>query len=104
MALKVDWLITTDNRVLISGLYDNQSASYVNDATISGQLADAAGATVGDAVSLSYIDSSDGNYAGNLPNSVSLTEGDVYTMTITITSGSYKKTIKLTGKAVYADE
>lgn len=171
--------ITSDNRVLISGLQDQVDDSYVNDATISMTLyecslrknldrsaaTDEGGGLVGfpitahgfatgdyfylhgdstyngeyqvDASSttnlvvatatysaktfngkeiaakavanarglaLSYISASNGNYAGNIPDTVKLIDQDLYFIMVTITdTNGNVLTIRDTWQAVYDD-
>lgn len=79
----------SDNLVSLTGLFDIVSNAYVNNATVQGVLTDSAGATV-TTITLTYVASSNGNYQGLLPASVTaaLEIGPMYQMTITATSGS----------------
>jgi hypothetical protein len=97
------WWIDTDNCVQITGLKDVVTDQYVNDATVTGVLTDKNGNTVTGAGSLSfeYISGSNGNYAGEIPSTVTLTEGEQYTLTITAMGGGFKLTVKITRRSAY---
>ena len=95
--------ITSDTQVYITGLYNESTSAYVSNATVSCAITNWADTAVGSAFSLTYVTSSNGNYQGTAPSSLSLSEGRVYTLTITVTSGSTTKTIRLKATAQYAD-
>ncbi len=99
------WHISTDQLVTLTGLYDNTGDVYVNDATVSCQLTDKDGENVGSSFALSYDTASDGNYSGTMPSSVTslLTEGQAYTLTCTVTSGTTTMTIKREGFGINYD-
>lgn len=71
--------IGSDNTLKVDALRDVDDA-YVNDATVAGQVKDAAGVNVGSSISLSYVAASNGNYRGILDSTVSanLVAGNVY--------------------------
>lgn len=83
--------IGSDRTVLLSGLYDNVSAAYQNDATVTGVLSQS-GTTVY-SFSLSYVSSSDGNYRGTIPatTTADLVAGQRYTVRVTATATSGNK-------------
>ena len=64
--MATNWWLDSDNRIELTGLTDQSDDSYVNDATVTGQLKTRAGVNQGSAVTLSYIAASDGNYAGTV--------------------------------------
>ena len=74
--------INTDTLIRVDKLKNENTGSYVNDATVVMTLyEDEAGATaVSGATSLQfeYVTSSDGRYHGNIPDSLSLVEGTIY--------------------------
>lgn len=82
--------IGNDNRLLLTGLQNKASGSYINDATPTVTLVDKDGADVSGAVgvALGYIASSSGNYAGTLPDTLSLTEYAHYTAKVTADAGA----------------
>lgn len=100
----VNWYITSDNTIYLNGLILEGEATYENDATVTGQLTDTAGANItGGGITFSYVASSNGQYKGILPDTLSLTRGTEYWLTITATAQSGEKlTIRLQGPAVYA--
>lgn len=68
----------------------SSNGSYVNDATVTMTLKTSAGATVSgaSALVLTYVTGSNGKYQGTLPYTLSLTNGETYTLEITgITGG-----------------
>jgi len=73
-----------DRHVPGSGLYDNSTESFVNDATVSFALKDSNGSAVsGASGSCTYVTDSDGVYEGVLEDGVSLTENATYYLEIT---------------------
>lgn len=73
--------ISSDNLVTVDGLTDEATGSYVNDATVTAKLTtDSAGVSTvsGSSITLSYVAASDGKYRGEMPYTVSLTEGTTY--------------------------
>lgn len=87
------WL-TTDNVIHIIGLKDKVLNTFINNATITATLKDANDVDVPGAVGLSlpYIAASDGEYAGQIPYTVSLTDNAQYTAVITIIGSGYRTT------------
>ena len=78
-----------DCYVLLDGLYDNLSASYVNDASCSAVLKDSDGDTI-KTVTCNYESASNGKYEGTIlaADTADLTENAWYTITVTATSGA----------------
>lgn len=107
MSSDIRWYITTDNLVVLEGLHNSLDKVYVNDAIITGVLADKDGTTVtgAESITFTYLAASNGKYTGNIPDTLSLTEGDMYTLTLTITATidgtGYKATKKIDGPAEY---
>ena len=79
--------------------------AYLDDATVTGALTTQAGVAVTGASSLSfdYLTGSPGHYVTTLPDTLTLTEGTTYVLTITATSaaGAVLNT-RLQGVAQYA--
>ena len=100
---KINFFIGEDLTVAIAGLRDGYDDSYLNSATITAQLKDAAGDDVGAAATLSYQATTDGNYKGVIDAAITalMTENRTYHIDITIASGAYDGLRRLTGTAVY---
>jgi hypothetical protein len=91
--------VASDNLIWLLGLIDNnaQPPAYVNTATVSAQVSDLAGNTVGSPVTLANvvgsvtvnlpngqtITSPNGNYRGQLPFATPLIDGTTYKLTVT---------------------
>lgn len=96
--------LNSDNELYLLGLTDLLTGSYVTTATVSATVKTLSGTTIG-TVTLSYVSgsltvsqpngltqtSAGGNYRGQLPYSTSLTEGAVYNIVVTATSGSNQR-------------
>jgi len=97
--------ISTDTVVYVQGLHDVVSKSYDNGATITAALADADGTAVtgATAINVAYVAASDGDYAGEVQNTVTLVEDAWYTITLTIAGTSYTTTMKLRRQAKYKE-
>lgn len=65
-----------------TGLRLGPTSPYKNDATITATVRQADGSVLGTPVTLAYVASSNGDYAGTLPASVTaaMVEGSVYTI------------------------
>ncbi len=85
--------VGNDHIVWVRGLYDRKLGSYVNDATVSLQVYDAAGATVGGASAAAYVAASNGVYVGDIDDAVTdlLVRGRDYDIVATITASSGRK-------------
>ena len=96
------WL-ETDNVIRVRGLKDEVSGSYINDAVITATLYDSSDVEVPGAanISIPYVAGTDGDYAGEIPSTVSLTEGASYTTKVTITGNGYKTTYTIVRRAKY---
>lgn len=68
-----------------SGLYDNNTGQFVNDATVTFQLYESDGTTAvsGASGTCSYVTGSQGCYSGVLEDGTSLTENSTYYLQIT---------------------
>lgn len=106
--MPLDIYITTDNRVKLTGLHDPAYASthasyYVNDATVTFLLKDSTDTNTvsGTSITLSYITSSDGDYAGSFPSTVTLTDGTNYYARATISRSGQDVLIRKLCRATY---
>src|SRR4051812_28561200 len=61
------WKLLTDPAIVIDKLRLSADGSYVNTATVTGQLYDGDGEAVGSEIAFVYETSSDGKYTGVLP-------------------------------------
>lgn len=85
--------IDSDNLVTVDALYDNAAAAYVNDATVTMTLKDRAGTEVSGEtwpVTLSYVSGSNGKYQGTLSDTLTLSRGKTYEVTISVNGGAGK--------------
>lgn len=90
------------NLLIYDGLVNGDTGAYVNDATITGTLKDAAGADIGGVgvswpVNLTYDGGAKGRYRAELPDTLAVAEGDVGTAEYAIadSTGTLKKTVSL---------
>ncbi len=81
-----DLLVGNDELIQMNGLYDQQAATYVNDATVSLQIKTMAGVNVGAAITMSYVASSNGVYVGSIEEDASIVVGTSYLLVITVTA------------------
>lgn len=94
--------IDSANRILLTGLYDNEDAAYNNTATVTINFYTMASVLVAGPITFSYIASSNGNYSAILPYSVSLTDGTEYEAIGVIDAGADgQHKFKLRVRAVY---
>ena len=95
--------LATDSCIRVRNLRDVVTAAAINDATIVATLYTAAGVAVSGAenIPLSYVASTNGDYAGEIPNAVSLTAGAEYYLLITLSGSGYKTTVRVTRTAAY---
>ena len=94
--------------VVLEGLKDDATGSYINSATITGQVRTSgdsitAGSRVGSTFSLSYIASSNGNYRGTFSaaDAASLTEGTTYWLWVSATNYTLRR---IACKAIYREK
>ncbi len=82
--------VNSDNLIQLDALTLAADDSYVNDATVTFTLKDADEAVVSgaSAISMGYVEDSDGKYQGTLQSTVSLSAGLKYLLDMTATSGS----------------
>ncbi len=84
-----------DTDLVVNGLTDDSTGSYINDATIVCNVTVAAsGATVAGGVNVSvpYVATSNGNYLGVLPSTASITAGVTYNLVFTASNYGLKMT------------
>lgn len=98
--------ITTDNVVHVRGLKDMVTGVYINDATITATLyTDADVAVAGaDGISVAYVTGTDGDYAGQIPDTITITDGSEYYVEVTITGNTFVTTVRITRDAGYRTE
>jgi len=77
--------VDNDNAIRLDRLKNALTDAFVNNATVSAQLKNAAGASVGSAVTLTYVTASDGRYQGAVESSVDISM--VVLVTVTATTG-----------------
>lgn len=80
--------VANDNVVWLEGLYDNVSAEYVNDATVTYRLLDSSGTVVITSTSMTYKTASNGVYYGTIEEDAALTVGSKYTVEVTASASS----------------
>ena len=101
--------LTSDNRMKVTGLHDPAYASthasyYVNDATVTATLYQSDGTTAvsgATSITLSYLTSTDGNYAGSWPSTVTIVDQSTYYVNITISRSGQDTLIRKQCKAQY---
>ena len=95
--------LTTDNCIRYRGLKDCVADTYINNAVITATLYDSNDVVVPGAedVSIAYVAGTDGDYAGEIPYTVTLTEDAYYTIVVTITGSGYRTTVKVKLRATY---
>lgn len=83
--------IGSDNALFLSGLQDSLTSSYLNSAVVTWQLTDSSNTVLGSG-SLSYVSASNGDYQGNMPNSLTstLVVGQRYFLTWTATYSGFQ--------------
>lgn len=95
------WWLETDNVIVLPGVKDPVDETYVDDATITGQLQDADGNNVGSVINFSYLSGTDGEYYGIIPDDVGLSDGETYTLVLTLERGTFKTTMRIVRRAAY---
>lgn len=98
--------IGSSNLVRLDALTNASSGAFVNGATVTFTLKDAAGSVVSglSAVSMPYVASSNGRYEGTIPSTAALTLNALYMLEITSTSGSLVLFRRLSCIAKYRSE
>jgi len=100
-----------DTLLELAGLKDEVTEAYINTATVTATVKNAAGTAVtGQAwpLTLSYVTASDGDYRGVLEAALSVAVGDRLTVEVTIDGGSGREaffaipvTVRQRGKVYY---
>lgn len=80
----------SDISVLWTGLANHATGSYINDATVTAVLSNAAGTTI-QTITLSYVAASNGNYRGTITYGANLVMLSHYKLTVTAVSGSLRR-------------
>lgn len=99
--------IDTDNLFRITGLKNETTGAYINNATCQlVKLMDDDGTTVSGstAITLDYLAASDGIYQGAMPYTVTLTENAEYTAVVTATLGGARTTWRRSVRARYLNQ
>lgn len=84
------WLIGNDLVLDVTGLSDPVTGSYLNSATVTAVMKDAAGAELAGQtwpLTLGYVADSDGHYQGVLEDGLEMSEFGRYWIEITVDSG-----------------
>jgi len=92
--------IDSDNLVEVVGLANALTGGYINDATITASFTDADDVELA-AFGLTYVAASDGDYAGEIPNTVEMTEGDEYTLVVTAVGAGFTLVYRVVRKAAW---
>lgn len=100
-------LVGNDQTLLVQSVYNEITAAYINDATVTATLKKKDTTTVSGQswpLTLDYVAASNGNYRGNLSNLLELRPHTVYVIEITIVSGSFKAFYRFDRRADYRTE
>ena len=107
-ALKTDitvmddnWLIGSDTLIEVQ-VQNATDGTYPTGAAVTAVLKDKDGTSVGGSLTGTYRSGSNGIYDMTLPDTTSLTSGEVYTLEVTTVSGSDTKLDKVTRTAGHA--
>jgi len=84
-------LFKNDNLIEVDELKDEVAGTFLNAATVTAVLKDAAGATIGSSITLAFVSGSDGKYQGNIPDNLAVSLGDRITAEITADAGIDKQ-------------
>lgn len=105
MANENIWL-DTDNLIHVESLKNMVTGAYINDATITATLYDSddVAVTGASSISVAYVASSLGEYAGVFADTISLTEGDEYDAEITIIGDTFQTKYRLPLTAAYKED
>ncbi len=88
--------LATDNAFIVEGVRNSVSNEFINDATVELTLLDATGNELSGQtwpLELDYVAGSNGNYSGDILDSVVALDGDTGTARVVIASGSLNTTI-----------
>lgn len=96
----------SDNLIRLDRLRLATDGSYVNDATVTFTLVDIDGNDVSGAttITMAYIATSNGRYEGVLQSTVTLTEGNRYTIEVTATSGANVRFFKIDAQVKFLNQ
>ncbi len=84
-------LYKNDNLIEVDELKDEVAGTFLLTATVTAVLKDAAGATIGSSITLTFVAGSDGKYQGNVPDDLAVSLGDRGTAEITADDGANKR-------------
>lgn len=86
--------VGNDHILLLEGLKDTLTDTFINDATVTATLRKAIGSTVSGQswpTTMDYVASSDGNYQAILDDSLDIHSGLTYVLEISVDAGSDSK-------------
>jgi hypothetical protein len=99
--------LESDNRILLSGVYNQLTSAYVNNATVTlkiySALAQEVGDQIGTDISLAYVAASNGNYAGYIGHAVIASAGYPLILKIIVVVGDYQLVVKVAVDGAYAN-
>ena len=96
--------IGEDLTVSITGLRDSYDDTYLNTATVTAELKDTSGTSLGSAATLSFQAATDGNYKGvidHLEGPDDMVCGTLYDIWVTVVQGDYNGLRRLRKRAEY---
>lgn len=90
-------LRSSDNVVQVTGVKDVLTGEFINSASVWASVFDASMENV-DGVSwpitLEYVEGSDGDYVGSIPDSADLKVGNFYTIRVSVDDGPGRKIVE----------
>lgn len=92
------WILN-DNTIEIAALTDSKTGAAITDATVTAQIKDSAGESVGSAVTMTHV--SAGRYSGDAPASLSLENEANYTAEVSASSSGRDGFWRIPCKAKY---
>ena len=96
----------SDNYITLTGVYDQISAAYVNNATVTlkifSALAQEVADQIGSDITLAYVSASNGNYAATIPYTVIADAGFPLIFKIKVVTGLSQLVVKAVVEGFYA--
>lgn len=83
-------LIGNDQTITLEGLSDEVTGDFLDAADVTATLKTKTGTVIAGPITLNYIIGSDGDYSGNLPNSVPLVNNRSYIVEIVAEANSFR--------------
>ena len=93
-----------DNLVQWLGMTSSVDGSYINDATVAGVLKRQSGEIVADGITLAYVAGSNGDYRGEIDQSITLVHNARYTLELSAESQSREGFRRIECQAFYHEE